>query len=357
MSNLVTEWSEAELLASDPHVEPLVARGLRCHGGLDAEGEYVSPRTRFRIPAVAAWQQAHRERFGTEILEAPIDLWPETHPNVARTKYLISEGVRDPAIAMLTRIGTVEGFGGLIRAVDAGEMQQHFADDIAGTALAHLQHGLFEAHARDEAGHGDEAGHDRMWFAIRDLAFEDPVTEDMTQVMLERMGITTPGWRTAPAPAAARVPVPDQHFTDLDPAFESMLRRMIGLLFIEVSAFHTFAWAEAVVSDGDLVAEADAAARLVRCIRADETVHVDYLRTALTEVRDRTVVGPQGRRIPGAEVVATLWEAALAQSLGPNREGAVRSANAEIAHAVADHPRRAEILEGLRAIPGGEVTP
>ena len=30
---------------------------------------------------------------------------------------------------------------------------------------------------------------------------------------------------------------------------------MIGLLFIEVSAFHTFAWAEAVVSDPDLVAE------------------------------------------------------------------------------------------------------
>ena len=357
MSDLVTEWSEAELLASAPIAEPLVARGVRCHGGIGADGEYVSPRTRFRIPAVAAWQQAHRERFGTEIIEAPLDLWPETHPNVARTKYLIAEGVRDPAIAMLTRIGTVEGFGGLIRAVDAGDMQQHFADDVAGTALAHLQRGLFEAHARDEAGHGEEAGHDRMWFAIRDIAFEDPVAEDMTRVMLERMGISTPGWQTAPVPAAAQAPAPDQRFPELDPAFEAMLRRMIGLLLIEVSAFHTFAWAEAVVSDGDLVAESDAAARLVRCIRADETVHVDYLRTALTEVRDRTVTGPSGRRIAGSEVIATLWETALAQSLGPNRAGAVRSANAEILHALADHPRRDAILEGLRAIPGGEATP
>ena len=30
-----------------------------------------------------------------------------------------------------------------------------------------------------------------------------------------------------------------------------MLRRMVGLLFIEVSAFHTFAWAEEVLSDTD----------------------------------------------------------------------------------------------------------
>lgn len=355
MSNLVTEWTEAELLASDPVAEPIVVGGVRCHGGRDSDGAYVSPRTRFRIPAVASWQQAHRERFGTEIIEAPVDLWPETHPNVARTKYLLAAGVREPTVAMLTRIGTVEGFGGLIRAVDAGDMQQHFADDIRGTALAHLRSGLFEAHARDEAGHDSTAGHDRMWFAIRDLAFENPVTEDMTRVMIERMGITTPGWRTPPG--GAPPPAPESHFPDLDPSFEAMLRRMIGLLFIEVSAFHTFAWAEAVVSDTTLVADSETATFLVRGIRADETVHVDYLRTALTEVRDRTLVGPSGRRIAGAVVIETLWATALAQSLGPNRESAVRSADAEIERAVAGHPRREEILEALRAIPGAESAP
>ena len=83
---------------------------------------------------------------------------------------------------------------------------------------------------------------------------------------------------------------------------------MIGLLFIEVSAFHTFAWAEAVLSDTDLVAGDGEAARLVACIRTDETPHVDYLRTALTEMRDRTFVGESGRKIAGAEVIATLWD-------------------------------------------------
>ena len=54
-----------------------------------------------------------------------------------------------------------------------------------------------------------------------------------------------------------------RRFPDLDLTFEMMLRRMIGLLFIEVSAFHTFAWAEAVLSDTDLVAGDGEAAALV----------------------------------------------------------------------------------------------
>ena len=45
---------------------------------------------------------------------------------------------------------------------------------------------------------------------------------------------------------------------------------MAGLLLIEVSAFHTFAWAEAVLSDGELVAGDGEAARLVSYIRTDE---------------------------------------------------------------------------------------
>ena len=64
-----------------------------------------------------------------------------------------------------------------------------FAEDIDGTATAHLSRGLVEAHARDEAGWGDQAGHDRMWYAVRDIAFENPVTEDETQEMMKRMGI------------------------------------------------------------------------------------------------------------------------------------------------------------------------
>jgi hypothetical protein len=128
---------------------------------------------------------------------------------------------------------------------------------------------------------------------------------------------------------------------------------MVGLLFIEVSAFHTFAWAEAVLSDRDLVAGDGEAAALVSYVRADETPHVDYLRTALTEMRDRTFVGASGSKVAGTEVVGALWDTALAQSLGPNRDNFVKTADAELEHALASHPRRADILEGYHALASG----
>jgi hypothetical protein len=128
------------------------------------------------------------------------------------------------------------------------------------------------------------------------------------------------------------------------------VRRMVGLLFIEVSAFHTFAWAEAVLSDTGLVGGEGRAADLVSYVRADETPHVEYLRTALTEMRDRTFVGESGRRIPGAEVIGTLWDTALEQSLGVNRENFLRTAMAEVEHALERNPRRSELLEGFQSL-------
>jgi hypothetical protein len=355
MSNLQLVWSESELLATDDVAEPLIAGGVRCHGGFRDDGTYVSPRTKYRTAAIDAWQQSHREQFGTEILDAPIDLWPEVYPNVAQSKYLLSEGVRDPMIASLTRIGTVEGFGGLIRAVQVEDMQSHFAESIEGTAIAHLQNGLFEAHARDEAGHEDEGGHKQMWFAARDVAFDHPVTEDMTQLMMIRMGILPPDGK-APTPEKMRAAAEQMRkFPDLDLTLEMIMRRMVSLLFIEVSAFHTFAWAQEVLSDTDLTAGDGAAADLVRYVAADETPHVDYLRTTLTEMRDRTFVGESGARIPGAQVIGTLWDASLELSLGENRANFVRQALTEVERALEGNPRRDEILEKFHALGSEEV--
>ena len=189
-----------------------------------------------------------------------------------------------------------------------------------------------------------------MWFAARDVAFEHPASDDMTQLMLERMGIAAPGGKPPTPEEMRRAAEALRKFPDLDLSLEMMLRRMVGLLFIEVSAFHTFAWAEEVLSDRDLVAGDGEAAALVSYIRADETPHVDYLRTALTEMRDRTFVGESGRKIAGSEVIGTLWDAALAQSLGENRENFVKSQTAELEHSLANHPRRAEVLEGFHAL-------
>jgi len=145
-------------------------------------------------------------------------------------------------------------------------------------------------------------------------------------------------------------------FDDLDPASEMMIQRMIGILLIEISAHHVFAWAEELLADPDLVAGDGEAARLVSYIRQDEAPHVAYLATALTEMRDRTFVGESGRKIAGTEVIGTLWERGLADSLGPRREQNHKVAEREIEHALADRPDREEVLQQFRALGGAGAT-
>src|SRR5690242_4483280 len=108
------QFTEHDLLESHAYEAPLIAGGVRCHGGFDATGTYRSPRTKTRLPAIAAWQDQHRRQFGTELLAMPLEAWPPHFPNVAQAKYLIAHGVCEPIMATLTRIGTVEGFGGYI---------------------------------------------------------------------------------------------------------------------------------------------------------------------------------------------------------------------------------------------------
>jgi len=342
------DYTEAELLATHPYEEPLVVGGVRCHGGFDHDGRYVPPRTLHRVPAIAAWQAKRRTDFSTPILDVPLATWPEHYPNVAQTAYLLEEGVRGPVVSTLTRIGTVEGFGAMIRHAPIPELRRCLDEEISGTALDHLGRGLYEAHARDEAGHEAEAGHKQMWWAARDVAFESPVTEDETQLMLARMGFGGPG--TDPAEARRRAEAARLLPADIDFDLEMLIARMVRILLIEVQAFHTFAWAEEVLAETDLVAGEGQAARVVSYIRADETPHVEYLKTALSELRDRTFIGESGRRYPGAEMVGRLWAASVDQSLGAGRGQAISTADAELEHALAGHPRRADILARYRSL-------
>ena len=79
--------------------------------------------------------------------------------------------------------------------------------------------------------------------------------------MLERMGIAPAGGKPPTPEEARRNAEAMRRFPDIDLSLEMMLRRMIGLVLIEVSAFHTFAWAEEVLSDTELVAGDGRAAR------------------------------------------------------------------------------------------------
>ena len=336
-------FTEAELLATHDVTESLIAGGILCHGGFDAEGAYVSPRTKHRSAAIEAWQAAHRERFGTELLAVALETWPEHYPNVAQARYLLSEGIGDLLALTLTRIGTVEGFGAMVRHLPVPDFHKTLADDIGGTALAHLDGGLFEAHARDEAGYENEGGHREMWYAARDIAFEHPDLPDQTDVMRRRMAMNQQN-------DYERL-LPD----DVAIEMELLAERMTRILLIEIQAFHTFAWAEALLSDSELVAGDGTAGRLVACVRADETPHVEYLKTALTELRDRTWLGDSGRRYAGADMIRRIWDRALRESMTTRYEANRRIVQADLEQILDGRPRASDIAHRFHELENGAV--
>ena len=97
MTTFQTEFTEAELLATHDLAEPLVAGGVKCHGGFDDNGEYVSPRTKNRAPAIEAWQAQHAAQFDTPLLDVALDRWPGHYPTVAQAKYLIPRASPSPS--------------------------------------------------------------------------------------------------------------------------------------------------------------------------------------------------------------------------------------------------------------------
>ena len=341
MDTAQVQFTEEELLSDLRVAEPLVAGGVRCHGGFAEDGTYVSPRTRFRVPAIEAWGSQNCEWFSSELIHVAMERWERSFPNVEQARFLIRSGVPEPLMATLTRIGTVEGYGANIRLLKPRNLQRFFAEDVGGTAIDHLGGGLFEAHGRDEAGWDEEAGHRDMWFAARDIAFDRSCEELDVEAMLERMGFG-PG---RPGADTARL-LPD----DIPHELETMVSLMVRVLFIEISAFHTFAWAEAWMSDADLVAGDGEAARLVCYIRADETPHVNYLRTALSEMRDRTWIGEGGRRHPGTDMIGRIWAPLLAHSLGPGREEGRRAALGEVEFWCAKHRNGDDLLAEFLAL-------
>jgi hypothetical protein len=291
-SSARTAFTKDELLTTEPRLAPLVAGGVRCHGGFDGDGRYRSPRTLHRTPAVRAWQE-RLALEGQPLLAIPEALVPPQYPSVAQAKLLLTEDVKEPIVRALTLIAIVEGFGAIIRDVPVPPLGAHIRESIEGTALAHLE-ALFEAHARDEAGHKDEGGHKQMWEAARDLALDKPKVPG--DILLRLMG------RRA---SAKKVEKPRVHAA-LDPALERLLATMANVLVIEVFAAQTFDWGEQLLSDREVSAAPVAAGAMVAHIRADEEPHVEYLRTALSEVRARTLRTVDGTDISGRVVIDAL---------------------------------------------------
>ena len=295
-NNSRLSFSFDELLENPKYDRTLTVNDRRCHGGFDKDGNYQSPRTVWRNPAIKAWQEQHLATSAPPLVEVPHEVIPPYTPNVEQTRFLLKNGVREPLVRILTEIAIVEGFGAFIRELPVPSMKSFIREDVAGTALAHLTGGLFEAHARDEAGWDAEGGHKQMWEAARDAALSKPnISPEIFAAIMGRRSATPP-------PAL---------FPSLGEPVERLLRFMVDVLAIEVFAASTFEWAEAVLSDAEVSDAPDAAANLVRYIRSDEAPHVEYLRTGLSEISARTLYGQDGKEISGKTVVDALMERTL----------------------------------------------
>jgi hypothetical protein len=289
------DFSFDELLENPKYDRTLIVNDRRCHGGFDKDGAYRSPRTVWRVPAIEAWQKQHLATSHLPLVEVPRDAVPPYTPNVAQARFLLKNDVREPIVRILTEIAIVEGFGAFIRELPVPALKSFIAEDVAGTSLAHLTGGLFEAHARDEAGWDAEGGHKQMWEAARDAALSNPnISPEIYTAIMARRGQN-----------------PQAMFPELGEGVERLIGFMVNVLAIEVFAASTFAWAEEVLSDPEISDAPEAAADLVRYIRADEAPHVEYLRTGLSEISARTILTRDGNRIAGNKVVDAMMDRAL----------------------------------------------
>jgi len=319
-----TRYSREEILADHPYERPLVLDGVPCHGGFVA-GHYVSPRTCWRAPAIEAWQ-ARLPAGELEAVLGAIDASVPPHfPSAAQTRLLVRHGVTVPLVRLLSLIAIVEGFGGdVLRLVALPPLGERVLDDVDGTALAHLGP-LFEAHARDEAGHR------RMWELARDIALDrPPVPKDL-------------------APALG-TPATPRLFPEIAADLEALVLRMLGVLVIEVFAIAAFRWAKEVLGDATLFRRHDEARTLFGYIQQDESPHVGYLATALAELRCRRLAGIAGAPVAGRDVVDRARDMIVAFQAGPRHRANVEFRTQVVERCLADHPGGPSLLAEFRAL-------
>src|SRR5213594_4862456 len=322
-ASMRTEYTFDELLAEHRYERPLVLDGVPCHGGF-IDGRYVSPRTLGRAPAIEAWQSRLPPGEFAAVLDPITARVPPHFPSVAQTKLLVRHGVTVPLVRILTIIAIIEGFGGeVLRLIRMPPLGERVLDPIQGTALAHLG-ALFEAHARDEAGHR------RMWELARDIALDrPPVPKDLAPSL-------TP-------PAAPRL------FPEIAADLEALVLRMLGVLVIEVFAVAAFRWAKEVLGDPALFRRHEEARTLIGYIQQDETPHVGYLATALAELRCRSLAGASGT-VPGLEIVDRARDMIVGFQAGPRHRANVEFRTQVVERCVADHLRREVLLAEFRTL-------
>ena len=288
-------YAREKLLANHQFAKPHEEAGHRLHGGFAADGRYISPRTLHRAPAIAAWGEALKAQ-GLALVDASHRLLQREHyPNRAQQNFLLELGRGQSLWDSLSVTGVVEARGRALAQNPAPDFQAIIVEDISGTATGHLNEGLLVAHGLDEGGDPErgEGGHDKMWFAVRDMLFG------------------AHAWPHALVPESLARPEAARRMPQIPSEYENWILLLMNVLMIEVRAEHFFRFCTDVMRDPsnfrDRRPVALHAADLVDRIRQDEAPHVGYLTVVISELRSFTVRTVDGSTVKGAALIDPIW--------------------------------------------------
>jgi len=325
-------YSTAEILAEHPYARPHEEAGYRLHGGFDASGKYISPRTLNRWPAIKAWADQVKAR-GFDLVDSSQALMVRgSYPTAAQQKFLLDLGLGQTLWDSLTVTGMIEARGLRLTQATAPDFQSIVVEDVSQMAVGHLNKGLLMAHGLDEGGNAakGEGGHDSMWFAVRDMlfgknAYSNPVIpESLSRPELGRL------------------------MPQIPKDYEDWTLLLMNVLMIEVRAENFFSFCTSVMRDpGNFRDRREAAmhaAELVDRIRQDEAPHVGYLTDFVSELRSLTFKTVDGGRIAGAAMIDPVWRGMVHWHAVSNIDYDRKITHEEIAEALMKRPHGADLL-------------
>jgi hypothetical protein len=335
MTQLV--YTEQEIMSDHAYASKHEVDGKRLHGGFDADGNYISPRTLVREPAVEAWTEALRARGGDILAVDPKVQDLPRYPNYEQMKLLLAEGVEKPLWNSLTTISMLEARGRFIGEQAWPDLQDIIVEDVSEMGLGHLLKGVLLAHGLDEGGEPAKGigAHDVMWIAVRDLSF-GPRDYTPPQDVGFLGGETQ---RLAP---------------EIGQPYEALIRFMMSLLMIEYGAASTFLFNQRLMRDPELFtdrrAEAEEAAKIVDRICQDEVIHVTSLRAFLGELRSVTLKTVSGGTIPGSELIDRLWAAQMHATTVTQPKQRRQPQEQELHRLIREHPNAEKIEKSFDAL-------
>ena len=325
-------YTKAEILADHPYAKPQIEAGYRLHGGFDAKGTYISPRTLHRWPAIRAWSEALTAR-GHDLVDSSQRLLVRGNfPTVAQQKLLLEIGLGRTLWNSLTVVGVIEARGRSLADATAPDFQNIVAEDISQTATGHLNKGLLRAHGLDEGGDFSrgEGGHDSMWFAVRDMLFGKdayPLPE---------------------IPASLGRPEIGRLMPKIPKEYEEWILLLMNVLMIEIKAESFFSFCVAVMRDPDNFRDrrevANHAADLVDRIRQDEAPHVGYLTAVVSELRSFTFKMADGERIAGAGMIDPVWRGMVHYHAVTNTDFSREQTRKDLTAALASQPKGGDLV-------------